>query len=192
MAFRLFDDARLAGFALAGCMLAFAGCQSGDSIGALRLPGTGSDAQQQQAQAPGDRITVDELTGYCPKITLSDTGAVHDSYARGGDGDASKLLYRASLTDATRACRFGSQLNMTIALAGRVVPGPAGSTGAVQLPLRISIYRDAELIFEQSYTHAVSITDTIGATQFMLTDDNITIPMPTAHNIRIFASFQKS
>ncbi|MEO3386092.1 hypothetical protein [Mesorhizobium sp. CAU 1741] len=186
MAFRFFDDGRLTGLALAACMVALAGCQSGDSIGALRIPGTGGPAQ---APAADESITVEELTGYCPTVTLADTESVYDSFARGGDGDASKLLFRASLTDATRACRFSTQLGMTIALAGRVVPGPAGSTGPVQLPVRITIYRDTEVIFEQKYDHVVNVADTIGATQFVVTDENITIPLPTAHNIRIFASF---
>lgn len=188
MAFTIFDGRRLAGLALMGGILALAGCQSGDVANALNISGGSSTSQPAAAT---DEITVQELQGYCPAVTLRDTDIAYDSYARGGANDPTKLAFRASLTDTTRACRYdGTTMGMTVALAGRVVPGPAGSVGAVRLPVKITIMRDAEVIYSQNYNHEVMLADTIGATQFILTDANISIPLPSARNIRVFAGFE--
>ena len=122
---------------------------------------------------------------------MRERNAVHDTYQRGGDGDPSKLVYRAMISDATRACTYGNGMtNMTIAVAGRVIPGPVGAVGTVQLPLQITIYRDNEVIDERTINHQVAISDTVGATQFMLPTPRFRCPMDQ-RNIRILIGFKQ-
>jgi hypothetical protein len=78
---------------------------------------------------------------------------------------------------------------MTIGLAGRVIPGPAGSAGTVRLPLRITVYQDTSEIHSQRIDHDVAITDTAGATQFMLVDRSFSMPNPTSRNVRVVVGF---
>lgn len=173
-------------FALAGLALALAGCQSGNPLGALDL---GGGQQQPQERQPG-QLTTDELLAYCPSVSMRERNAVFDSFQRGGDGDPSKLVYRASLSDSTRTCTYADgMLSMTVVVAGRVVPGPAGSVGNVQLPLRVTVYRDTEIIDDRTLGQQVAIADTAGATQFILTDSAITMPNPQARNIRVLVGF---
>ena len=170
-----------------GLALALSACQSGGgTLGALNLGGGGQDG----AQSGQETITVQELTAYCPAVTLSETGTVQNSYLRGGDGDAAKLAYRAAITDTTRSCTYADgRTAMTIGLAGRVIPGPAGSSGTVRLPLRITVYQDTSEIHSQRIDHDVAITDTAGATQFMLVDRSFSMPNPTSRNVRVVVGF---
>jgi hypothetical protein len=169
-----------------GFALALSACQSGGgTLGALNLGGG-----QDGAQSGQETITVQELTAYCPAVTLSETGTVQNSYLRGGDGDAAKLSYRAAITDTTRSCTYADgRTAMTIGLAGRVIPGPAGSAGTVRLPLRITVYQDTSEIHSQRIDHDVAITDTAGATQFMLVDRSFSMPNPTSRNVRVVVGF---
>src|SRR5690606_4978078 len=113
-------------FTVLGLTLALAGCQSGNPLSALGV------GEPQQAQLPANAVTADELVAYCPTVSMRERNAVHDSYQRGGEGDATKLIYRAMLSDTTRACTYGNGMtNVTVAVAGRVVPGPAGTVGNV-------------------------------------------------------------
>ena len=170
-----------------GLALAFAlsGCQSGDTLGALNIGGG-----QNQPPAEQETVTVEELRAYCPAITLADDRAVHDSYQRGGDGDASKLVFRAAITEATRSCTYGNgMLGMAIGVAGRVIPGPSGTPGAVRLPIRIAVYQDTAEIYSQRIEHDVAVDDTAGATQFIVVDRNFSMPSPTSRNVRVLVGF---
>jgi hypothetical protein len=189
MVVSIFNRRNLAGFLLAGGMLAVAGCQSGNPLSVLS--GTSSTDPVPQQQAAEVRITVQELTAYCPAASIDAGRAISDSYARGGQDDPKKLLHRAAVSDVTRSCQYdGANVTITMALAGRVVPGPVATTGNVKLPLRVIVMQDTTEIVSRAYTHDVAISDTIGATQFVFSD-TITIPTPSARNIRIYAGFEK-
>lgn len=192
MAVRLFDRRKLAGFAAAGFILAVAGCQSSDPLGALNIGGRGG-GEQQQAAAPDGRITAEELRGYCPPVSIRTTGAVHTSYQRNAQDDPSALVYQASLSDVTRSCTYeGGMTSMTIAAAGRVVPGPQGTAGSITVPIRVSVFRDTEQILSQVHNHQIAVADIAGATQFVFTDTSVSIPNPTARNIRVLVGFEES
>ena len=127
---------------------------------------------------------------YCPAVSIREQNTIHDSYQRGGEGDPTKLVYRASITEATRACSYGGgAIGMTVGVAGRVVPGPAGSTGAVPAPIRVTVYRGTEVIHDQVHNYQVAIADTAGATQFVFTDQSVSVPNVTARNINVFVGF---
>lgn len=179
---------KAAALAALGSMLLLAGCQSGNPLGALDLGGGGQ--ARQPAPAPDGRITVEELLAYCPSVTMRSQNAVYDSFQRGGEGDPSKLAYRASISEVTRACSYGGgAIGMTIAAAGRVVPGQAGAPGAVRLPIRVTVYRDTELVHDQVVEHQVMLADIAGATQFVFSDQSVSIPNVTSRNIRVFLGF---
>lgn len=178
---------KLASLASLGLVLSLSACQSGDTLGALN-PGSGQDQQQRQ-----DTISAAELLAYCPAVTLGAENAVLNSYQRGGDGDPSKLAYRAAITDMTRSCTYGGGMtNITIGLAGRVIPGPAGSAGSVRLPIRIQVYQDTSEIHSRRIEHDIAVADTVGATQFMLVDKDFSMPNPTSRNVRVIVSFDEA
>ncbi len=184
---------KLAGLPALGLALALSGCQSGDTLGALNIGG-GQGRSQAETQPPAgqDSITVQELLAYCPAVSLSERDAVLNSYQRGGDGDASKLNYRAAIVDTTRSCTYGGGMtSMTIGLAGRVIPGPTGTSGTVRLPLHIRVYQDTTEIHSQRFEHDVTIADTAGATQFIVVDRNFSMPNPTARNVRVIIGFDE-
>ena len=178
---------KLAGPAALGLALSLSGCQSGGTLGALNIGG-GQDQPSEE-----ERITVQELTAYCPAVSLRDNSAVQNSYLRGGDGDATKLVYRAAITETTRSCTYaGGNTAMTIGVAGRVIPGPAGHSGSVRLPLRIAVYQDTGEIYSQRVDHDVAIADTAGATQFIVVDRSFSMPNPTSRNVRVVVGFDEA
>lgn len=159
------------------------GCQVGETLGGL---GGG------RSSPPPGAVTQEELIGYCPSVTVRQSDAILDSYQRGGQDDATKLIYRATINDATRSCTYqGGQTAMTIAVAGRVVPGQAGTVGTMRLPIRISVYQDNQQIHSQVHNYDAAIADTIGATQFIFTDNSFSMPNPTRRNVQVIIGFEK-
>lgn len=188
--FMEFVRLKLAGLSALGLALALSGCQSGDTSGALDV---GAGGGQGQPPAGQETITVAELLAYCPAVTLSASDAVLNSYQRGGDGDPTKLVYRAAITDTSRSCTFGGgTMGMTIGVAGRVIPGPAGSPGTVRLPMHVKVYQDTTEIYSQRVDQEVAVADTAGATQFMFVDKNFSMPNPTSRNVRVIVGFDEA
>lgn len=182
-----FGRGRLA-FAAICLVSVVAGCQSGDGLGVL-------NAGRQPE--PANRVTAEDLLAYCPPVIIAQDGAVHNSYARGGraaeggQDDPTKLIYRASIIDATRSCAFdGGIMNMTVAVAGRVVPGPAASSGTVTVPLRVTLYRDTEEVYSQRHQQDVALNANAGATQFVINDTGISTPRPSARNMRVVIRYE--
>ena len=184
MAFRLNNGRFLAGFALAGFMLAAAGCQSGDAGGVLGLGG-----KKQEKQPDDGKILASELLAYCPKVTLKEDTGYINKYVKGGEDDPAKLSYQASISQVTRSCsRAGGMLTMNVAVAGRVVPGPAGVSGAVTLPIRVVVTHGEEVQYSQLHNYQVAAGGG-QAQQFVFNDPAVTIPNPTDQGIQVFAGF---
>ena len=189
MVFRSFSGRFVAGVVLAGFMLAVAGCQSSDSGGILNL---GTHKQDPQAQAAQAKVTASSLQAYCPKVTVRDGTAYFDSYARGGQGDQSKIVYQASIADVTRDCnRANGTLNLNVAVAGKVVPGPLASAGTVTMPIRIVVVHGADILYSKLHQYKLQLSDLSAATQFVFNEPNIAVPEPTAKDYQIFAGFDE-
>jgi hypothetical protein len=185
MAFRLNNCRFLTGFALAGFMLAVAGCQSGDAGGVLGLGGNSEEKKPEEG-----KILASELLAYCPKVTLKEDTGYFNRYVKGGEDDPAKLSYQASISEVTRNCsRAGGMLTMDVAAAGRVVPGPAGASGAVTLPIRVVVLQsNGDVIYSQQINHQVALAGN-QAQQFIVNDPNVTVPVPADNTLQVFAGF---
>lgn len=173
----------LAGAVLAGLAFA-AGCQSSDTAGALAPGGDAAGAPQ---------VKESDLRAFCPPVMLREGTAYFDTYERGAkDKDPAKLEYQASIGDVTRSCTYpDGLLNMDVAVAGRVVPGPKGKAGTITMPIRVVVVQDGQVVYSQLHKYPVAITDTVGATQFLFNDTAISIPRPSGRAVVVYAGYDE-
>jgi hypothetical protein len=169
----------VAGSIVTGFMLIAAGCQSGDSV-------------TRNVPDKSTQITESELRAYCPNVALREGTSAFSTFEKGGDGDPAKVIYQASLSQATRACTYeGGTMTIKAAVAGRIVPGPVGKAGTVSMPIRVAVVRGGDVLYSQLHQHQVSVTDTAAATQFVFTDPAINIPQPEQRDIMIYIGFDE-
>jgi hypothetical protein len=180
----------VAGLVLAGFMFSVAGCQSGGDGGIL---GFGGNKKAENAEAvPEGKILQSELLAYCPKVTLREGTAYFNTYAKGAEDDAGKIIYQGSISDVTRSCtRANGLLTMNVAVAGRFVPGPVGTTGTATAPIRIVVVRGEEILYSQLHSYKVAIGSTGAATQFVFNDPNVTVPIPANQDLQVYAGFDE-
>lgn len=184
MAFRFTNGRFLTGFALAGFMLAATGCQSGDTGGVLGLGG-----ENKEKKAEDGKVLASELLAYCPQVTLKEDTGYFNRYAKGGEDDPAKLSYQASIGEVTRSCsRATGMLTMDVAAAGRIVPGPAGVSGSITLPIRVVVLQGDEVLYSKQINHQVAVSGN-QAQQFIVNDPNVTVPIPAAKTLQVFAGF---
>lgn len=187
----------------AGLALAVAGCQSG-SGGANRLDAGVTDAPPP----PSTKVTASELVAYCPRVTLREGTAFYNTYGpvakkkRSAEDEAlgieapedrsGSVIYQAAISDVTRACTYeGGMLTINVAVAGKVVPGPLGKPGTINMPIRVAVVRGEDVLHSNLTKYPVTIADTSGATQFVYNEPAITIPMPEQRNVQVFAGYDE-
>ncbi|MDP2119462.1 MAG: hypothetical protein Q8K28_06115 [Hoeflea sp.] len=161
-----------------------AGCTSADPRAVLS-PGAGAQ------QAAIDPVTNSEvIQGTCPQITLREGTAYYSQFAKGGDGDPTKIMHQASISDTTRQCRIsGDQMIITVAASGRVVAGPAGKAGQVELPVRVAVLEGEKVLYSELQKHPVTLLEGMPAERFIYTNTSVTFPAASARAVKLYVGF---
>lgn len=185
MVFQLFQSAaafrRTAGFCSLGFVLALSACQSASGT---------QTATDTTSGKP--KVTQTELRAFCPPVVLRDGTSFFNSYAKGGEGDGTKLRYQVSINDVTRSCTYnGDQVTMKVAIAGRVVPGPVRAGGAATVPIRVAVTADDQVLYSQLFQHTIQTPNGSSATQFTFTDPNATFSAADVTRVRAFVGFDE-
>jgi hypothetical protein len=190
--FCLGNDRFLPSIALFGFMTAVAGCQSGDSAAVID-PATG-----EAAKAPDGKVLQSELRAYCPPVTLREGTAFLNTYETkkkkdDEQQDPAKLVYQSSITAVTRKCSYGpGTITIEVAVAGKVVPGPAAKDGTVTMPIRVVVMNGSnEVLYSNLAKYQVTVSKTAGATQFIYKDPNVTFPAPEPGTVQVFAGYDE-
>lgn len=166
-----------------------AGCNSSSSLSdASPQPGT-------PAPASGSATNAVVVQATCPQIFLRDSTAFHRVYAKGGENDPTKLIHQVAFADTTRSCATdGNQLTVTVMAQGRVVAGPLGKPGSVTVPVRVTVtetnaMQQEEQIYSQLVQYPVEIPADSLSGQFLFTKADVTIPVASAQNAKVYIGF---
>ncbi|MBB4142925.1 MULTISPECIES: PilZ domain-containing protein [Rhizobium] len=145
-----------------------AGCNSSSPVSGLSL---GSSAQPAAATGP---VVVQ---AYCPQVGMLEQSAIKNAYAGNAKDDPAKLIYRASLSEATRACTANdTTLTIRVQAQGRVVIGPAGKPGRISLPINVEVIGEGDkVLYSQTQITAVDVPAE-GVAQFLFDKADVSIP----------------
>ncbi|WP_414713992.1 hypothetical protein [Shinella sp.] len=161
-----------------------AGCNQTDKpadMGVTSDPSGAQTAAQQQTQTA-------VVQGSCPQVYLRDGTAVLRRYAKGAKDDPQKLLYQMTLADTTRRCVLNeSQLVMTVMVQGRVVTGPAGSGGTVNVPIRVAASDGSTTLYSELVQYPVNTE----AGQFIFTKGEVAIPGGSGGFTKVYVGFDE-
>ena len=151
-----------------------------------------SGAQPQPAPELQTAVNTRVVEGTCPQIFMRDGTAFHRTYARGGEGDASKITYQASFAQTSRACTVNEQaLNITVVAQGRLIAGPMGGPGRVSLPVRVEV-KDGESVLYSQLVHFDAEIPTGDTAQFVFRKDDVSIPGGAGKQARIYIGFDSA
>ncbi|MFN3506105.1 MAG: hypothetical protein ACK4ZU_01425 [Allorhizobium sp.] len=168
-------------------MMVLSGCNAGSLGGGLGLSSS-EPAPAAPAAASGQQAFVQ---GFCPQIALRDGTAVYRSYARGKEGDAQQVAFQASLADTTRSCsRTESTLTVNALVQGRLVAGPQGKAGTINLPVRVTVIDGGQEVFNELEQYPVSLADVNMPTQFVY-NKAINIPGNVSGLTRVIIGFEQ-
>lgn len=166
-------------------MMVLSGCNAGGLGSSLGL----SPPEPGNAAAAAARQAV--VQGFCPQISLRDGTSFYRTYVRGKDGDAEQVVFQASLADTTRSCaRTETTLTINALVQGRLVAGPQGKAGTINLPVRVTVTDGDQEVFNEVEQYAVTLADVNLPTQFIYSKA-VNVPGNVSGTTRVTIGFEQ-
>jgi hypothetical protein len=172
--------------AVAGALLS--GCGGGSMFGSSsddsspsmssrfsQLFGSKSQAVGETAPPPVDN----ELS--CPPVSIRAGASTFAMAAPGKQPVGNDLRYQATITRTARDCtQTGDQITARIGIQGRLIAGPAGTPGTVEIPLRVAVVQGGvqeRTIATKVYHTTVSMSEATSV-PFSLVAEDMVYPVP--------------
>jgi hypothetical protein len=155
-----------------------------DKIASLFAGSSASSPQAVEgAEAPGVQPVLDcpliDIRQGASTLVIGPTGNTDDTTNNG----AMALKYQGSFVRAARECSLVSgQIVMRVGVEGRIIVGPAGGPGQVDVPLRIAIVDETVAGTKPVVTRLIHIPVTVASAtdnpSFTHIEEGLSFPMP--------------
>lgn len=100
-----------------------------------------------------------------------------------GANEAMSLKYQGTFVRAARECKVvANQMVMRVGIEGRIIVGPAGAPGQVEVPVRLAVVQSPLTTPKTIITKLVRIPVMVNAqnVSFTYIEEGLTFPMPSA------------
>jgi hypothetical protein len=205
--------------ALLGLALLASGCSSGGNFfggPTASTPAPAPNAVPAPAPAPastGGRWLPDDITNFfagssdkapqpvagappdveCPYIQIRE-GASTLLINGAGDNTAMSLKYQGTFVRAARQCAVvAGQMVMKVGVEGRIILGPEGGPGEINVPLRIAVVDEkpssSKTIVTRLILIPVAITSVNDNPDFTHVEDNLTFPLPSSSELENYVVY---
>ena len=155
-----------------------------------------SNNQTEVAEAKPDNNT-GNLRAFCPRTIIRGGTETHRTFEGGvkkdDPGALNSLAFQSTITEVARECNYSpSNLNMKVGIKGRVINGPTGLTGTINVPVRVAIATTAnDVVYSQLHQVPVTIPEGGSNAFFSYVDNQINIPVPDKPNLVVFVGFDE-
>jgi hypothetical protein len=172
---------------LAALTLAVAACSSSSGGG----DGTSFGDRFVRAAAgglpvtPAPSVTTGASTNLdtCPEVDIRRGAGTVAINTNARDPSAMQLRYQISVAQTARECaNVAGNLTIKVGLQGRVVLGPAGTPGSLEVPVRYALVEEGpqpKTLYSKLYRVPVSIGEGQPNAAFTHIEETMTVPMPS-------------
>jgi hypothetical protein len=120
----------------------------------------------------------------CPEIRLrygASTLMIGDK--PGVEPSPLEVRYQGSIMRTARECHLnGNIMTMKVGIEGRIITGPRGGPGNVDVPLRIAVVQEGpnpKTVTSKLVREAVTLTNEVDRANFTHIDQDVSFPLPT-------------
>jgi hypothetical protein len=130
----------------------------------------------------------------CPAVQVRNGASTLTSSANPAEPTATNLKYQVTIGTTARECRMGpnNTVLLKVGMQGRVILGPEGSPGAINVPLRYAVMRetiDSKLITTKLDRIAVTVPPGDGNVLFSHVTEGLDFPMPRGVEIDYYVIY---
>jgi hypothetical protein len=123
----------------------------------------------------------------CPGVDIRTGASTLNIAAKAGQATAGDLRYQLSFGQTARECSVqGGTMSIKVGVQGRVILGPMGGPGQVDVPLRYAVVREGpqpRTIVTKFKRVPVVIAPDQSHVQFVDIEEGLTFPMPSGAEI---------
>jgi hypothetical protein len=129
----------------------------------------------------------------CPPVEYRQGAGTWAVNGPAAESSAMSLRYQASFTQTARECLVsGSNLTIKVGVQGRIVMGPAGSAGTINVPLRYALVRE-DLHPRTLWTRLFTVPVTVPADELNVTwlhvQEEMTVPRPSPQELDAYVVY---
>ena len=157
--------------------------------------GFGSSTPQPGAGAPA--VPPEEID--CPGITIRQGASTLAISTAGSDATPMSTRYQVTIGQTARECAaLGGVMTLKVGVQGRVLLGPAGGPGRVDVPLRVAVVEEGTTpkpIVSKLYRLTVDVGPGQTMVPFTHVDQDVTFPLPRGDaldNYVVYVGFDPS
>jgi hypothetical protein len=120
----------------------------------------------------------------CPEVTVRIGASTLLIGSKPGQGEPNPLdvRYQGSIIRTARECHVNAGIvTMKVGIEGRVITGPAGTPGAVDVPLRIAVVQEGpnpKTIVSKFARETVTVANAVDRVTFTHIDPDVSFPAP--------------
>jgi hypothetical protein len=141
----------------------------------------GGKSEEAPAEGAPPGPTESQVDLSCPPVSIRAGASTYAVAAPGKQAVGNDLRFQATITRTARDCTLtGGEITARIGIQGRVIAGPAGTPGTIEIPLRVAVVQGGvqeRTIATKVYRTSVSMAD-VGNTPFSLVAEDLVYPVP--------------
>ena len=161
--------------------LALAGCGATEGVGSNILSVVAPKPQEMDP-------AVYAATPVCPNVEIRDGTEFMPVFKPGKFGDTSQILFQASVQRVARDCDMeGDNLRVRVGVAGRVLSGPTGATGASTVPVRVAVLVGDKVVYSKLHQAAVNVQAPDYSALWSVVDDGVVLSVADSKEATIYA-----
>jgi hypothetical protein len=165
---------------------------SGGSSFTQRVKGWFSSGSSQpagdQKVAGGPNPDVD-----CPGVDVRSGASTLAVNTPGAEPSATNLRFQASIAQTARECAvLGGNMTIKVGIQGRVILGPAGVPGQVEVPMRLALVREGiepRTIWTKLYRVPVMLPPGQSNVPFVHVEEDMTFPVPKPSDLEAYVVY---
>jgi hypothetical protein len=135
----------------------------------------------------------------CPGVDIRQGASTLSISTPGADSGPMSTRYQVSIGQTARECAaLGGVMTMKVGVQGRVLLGPAGGPGRVDIPLRVAVVEEGmnpKPVVSKLYRIAIDVPPGQTSVPFVHVEQDLTFPMPRAaalDNYVVYVGFDPS
>jgi hypothetical protein len=153
-----------------------------------------SGAPAGGAEAGGQRVAAGPNPDTdCPNVDVRSGASTLSVNAPGTEPNATNLRYQATIARTARECAIaGGNMTVKVGIQGRVILGPAGGPGQVDVPMRLAVVREGiepRTVWTKLYHVPVMVPPGQGNVPFVHVEENMTFPVPKREDLEAYVVY---
>jgi hypothetical protein len=129
----------------------------------------------------------------CPGVDVRPGASTLSVNAPGAEAGPMTTRYQATIGQTARECAaLGGMMTMKVGVQGRILLGPAGGPGQLDVPLRLAVVREGtepKTIWSKFYKLPVAIPPGQTSVPFVHVEQDVTFPLPRGGELEAYVVY---